>query len=87
LEDWVAALRGAGCDLSDYLLIGTDGGGEEFLFMAGDKNAAGYTLFRWDMTDDGVERFATFADLFRYLAGRSDRPLDPRLAAIAGQPG
>lgn len=89
LDDWVADLRSVGCDLGNCLRIGTNGGGEEFLFMAADPGAAGYVLVLWSMDGDPykatgspVWRVGTFADLFRFLGDRGE--LDPRLAAVAG---
>lgn len=90
LDDWAEDLQNAGCNLNDCLLLGTAGGGEEFLFMAANDTPAGYALFLWAMDGQPYRasgaplwRVGTFADLFAHLATHRIA-LDPRLAAIAG---
>lgn len=90
-DDWAESLISAGCDLKDTLMIGSDGGGTQYLFMAGDASDAGYALLLWAMDGQPYSasgsptwRVGTFAQLFRHLA-KGSRRLDPRFAAIAAE--
>lgn len=89
LDDWAHDLKGAGCDLKQCLLIGTTGGGEEYLFMAAQDNEAGYVLLLWAMdgepyeaSDAPVWRVGLFSELFGFLVDRGRAELDERLRAI-----
>ena len=90
LDDWAEDLQGAGCDLKQCLLIGTTGGGDEYLFMAAQDDEAGYAVFVWAMDGEPYEasdhplwRVGLFSDLFRYLIQRDRAELDESLRAIA----
>jgi len=89
LDDWAEDLQEAGCDLKQCLLIGTTGGGDEYLFMAAQDNEAGYALYLWAMDGEPYEasehplwRVGLFSDLYRYLVQRGRTELDESLRAI-----
>lgn len=90
VDEWQDEPQAEGLNPNDCLMVGTTGGGDQILFMAGEESEAGYALFLFAMdgepypaSDSALWKVGTFAQLFEYLS-RDDRELDHRLAALAG---